>query len=85
VIEPGSKEPSGTKLDVMLVEYGPGSQRIAYHETRNTNQGCNDNTEENNGLASIHGGLLVLRLVLCKGELLGILLGEQGLDKLLNL
>jgi hypothetical protein len=69
----------------MSVESGPRSKRIAYHDTRNADQSCHDNTEENNSLASIHSGLLVLRLVLHKSKLLGILFGEKSLDKLLDL
>jgi hypothetical protein len=69
----------------MSVESGSRSKRIAYHDTGNADQSCHDNPEENNGLASIHSGLFVLRLVLHKSKLLGILFGEKSLNKLLDL
>ena len=69
----------------MSVQSISRSKRIAYHDTRNADQSCHDNAEENSRLASIHSGLLVLRLGLHKGKLLGILFGEKSLNKLLDL
>lgn len=72
-------------MDRVLVEYGLESMGLAYHKTRNTDQSCNDNTKENKSLASVHSWLLVLDLGLSHSEFLGVLLGEESLDELLNL
>ncbi len=72
-------------MDRVLVEYNLESMGLAYHETRNADQSCNDNTKENKSLASVHSWLLVLDLGLSHRELLGVLLGEESLNELLNL
>lgn len=60
-------------------------KRVTYHHARHSQQNTKNNSNHNGSLASCQARFLRLLLLGLLGQLLGVLLGEQGFDKLLNL
>lgn len=58
---------------------------LSYHNARHGQQNAENDSNQHEGFAGGHAGFLSLLLLGFLGELLRILLWEQGLDELLNL
>lgn len=58
---------------------------MTYHHARHSQQNTKNNSDHNGSLAGSQARLLRLLLLGLLGQFLGVLLGEQRFDKLLNL
>lgn len=56
-----------------------------HHDARDTEQSDDRDTQEDGGLAGVHGGLAVLLLLGLDRQLLGVLPRVQSVDELLDL